>query len=110
MKRIILIFFIFIFTTSILKSEVLYEQGFEITVKKLNDFGTPCELEVRFFNRYYDDTSLRLIINLINDKGINIEQIPLLVLGVKKNQKYNRKVSTLKSCSNVKKLDLKLIK
>lgn len=110
MKKIILIFFIFIFTTSILKSEVLYEQGFEIEVKKLNEYGTPCELQVNFFNRYYDDKSLRLIINLINDNGVNIEQIPLFVLGVKKGQKYNRKLISYKSCSNVKKLDLKLTK
>ena len=110
MKNIILVsfFYFFIFLKSFVQSVVLYEKGFEITAEKKPNPNN-CEIKVKIKNRYDNIPNLSFIVNIINSKGVNVIQIPFLIVDIKKNQLYERISPTGLPCFDISKLDIKLM-
>jgi hypothetical protein len=113
MKKLYLIYFllftlIFYNAASLVQAGVLYEKGFEITAEKK---GNPnnCEIKVKIKNRYDNVPNLSFIVNIINSKGVNVIQIPFLIVDIKKNQLYERISPTGIPCFDISKLDIKLM-
>ncbi len=105
---LILFFSFFIFLNSFVQAGVLYEKGFQITAEKKPNPNN-CEVKVKIKNQYENVPILSFVVNVINSKGVNVIQLPFLIVDIKKNQLYERIYPTGMPCFDIKKLDIKLM-
>jgi hypothetical protein len=108
LKRFGIVFSFFIISISLVQANVLYEKGFEIIAEKRPNPNN-CELRVKIKNRYDNVPQLTFVVNVIDSKGVNVTQIPFIILDIKKNQLYERVYPTGVPCFNISKFEIKLI-